>query len=37
MQVFAIPVIIGLLKIFPRFKKDLKDVFVGFSIYFSSV
>lgn len=35
MQVFAIPVIIGLLKIFPRFKKkDLKDVFVGFSIYF---
>lgn len=34
-QVFAIPVIMGLLKIFPRFqKKNLKEVIIGFSIYF---
>lgn len=35
MQVFAIPVLMGLFKIFPRFeKKHLKDVAIGFAIYF---
>lgn len=35
MQVFAIPIIMGLLKLFPRMqKRHLKVVWIGFSIYF---